>query len=132
MLTEVICGVLGRHNMVARNCNISIQNCKTENYSQASLCCRPKLVSDLVQASNGYNFGRDSKDASTSDFFLLLFFWCGFCSFFFSTFSILFFSFFNNLNCCKKNKCYNNHQFCSEHYDLSITDVFLNSLILLI
>ena len=69
MLTEVICGVLGRHNMVARNINISIQNCKTENYSQASLCCRPKLVSDLVQASNGYNFERDSKDARTSEFF---------------------------------------------------------------
>ena len=86
MLTEVICGVLGSHNMVARNINISIQNCKTEDQSQTSLCCQPKLVSDLVQASNGYNFGRDSKDASTSNFssssFHLFFFtilcWCGF------------------------------------------------------
>ena len=37
--------------MITRNIKILIQNCKTEKQSQASLCRRPKLVLDLVQAS---------------------------------------------------------------------------------
>ena len=78
---------MGRLNMIARNINNSIQNCKTENQSQASLCCQSKLVSDLVQASNGYNFGRDS-DASTSDFFPFFLFF-----FYYSLLVRLFFSF---------------------------------------
>ena len=59
---------LGRHNIVARNINISFQNCKTEKLSQASLCRRPKLVSDLVQSSNNIALHRDTKDASTAEF----------------------------------------------------------------
>ena len=58
--------------MVARNINISIQNCKTDKQSQASLCHRPKLVSDLVQASNNITLHKDTKDASTSEFLSFL------------------------------------------------------------
>ena len=82
--------------MVARNINISIQNCKTEDQSQASLFCWPKLVSDLVQASNGYNFGRDSKDASTSEFFFFSFFGADFSSFFSSSMPFLFYYYFQS------------------------------------
>ena len=82
MRTEVICGVLGRHNMVARNIKISIQNCKTEKQSQASLYHRPKLISDLVQANNNIALHRGTKDASTSEFLsFFLFFVLSFFSF---------------------------------------------------
>ena len=52
--------------------------------SQASLCRRPKLVSDLVQVSNNITQHQDSKDASTSEFFF---------SFFFLAFFLFLFSF---------------------------------------
>ena len=75
--------------MVARNINISIQNCKTEKQSQDSLCRRPKLVLDLVQMSNESNLHKDSKDASYSEFFFSIF-----CSFSLSFQVCFFFSFF--------------------------------------
>ena len=82
--------------MVARNSNNLIQKIAR---LKSSLCCRPKLIPDLVQESNSRARHKDSKDASTSKlfFFHFLFFLALFSIFlgcgFFCTFA--FYSFFS-------------------------------------
>lgn len=88
---------LDRHNIWQQGLAIvQFRNCKTEKQSQASLCRRPKLVSNLVQASRNPTQLKNSKDASTSVSVFFIFFSFG-AAFFFFTFSaplcLLLFSF---------------------------------------